>query len=186
MPVKGNILVCSICDREQAQINFVNCEYCGSELGAPNVNIVSTEIELDALQQRYDAAIDYASKNGVENTLTNFHEFFTKNVNAIINLKLPVLKAWVVNNDAYKNYHRAVEDGNRLIATLKDDQRRTVIDSVFHGSYGRDIVYAALTLNEKGLISYGECSIIINEDAIKLRASTLEENSFSFIKAHNL
>jgi len=186
MPIKGNILVCPNCNRDQAQINFVKCEYCGFDLGAPNVNVVSTEIELKALQQRYEEATKYASNNGTEHQLNKFHEFFTKNVNAIINLKLPVLREWIINNSAYKSYHRSVEEGNRFIAAIKDDQKRSVIDGVFHGSYGKDIIYAALTLNGKGLISYGECGVIIDENAVRLRASILEENSFTFIKAHNL
>jgi hypothetical protein len=187
MPVKGNILECPnpICKKVQPQINLTECIFCGSDLGAPNVNIVSAEFELVALKKRYKDAIEYSNVKKTNEFINKFESFFENNVEVIINLHLPVLAA-LIKDKTYKNYHRAVQDGERLIASLHDDQKRNVIDSILYGSYGRDMVYAALTLNNKGLISYGRCSIIIDEDAIKFRTSILEENSYDFVKTHKL
>ena len=186
MPVNGNILYCQDCNHHQPQINLTNCEKCGHDLGAPNVNIVSTDDELIALQKRYDNARKHASNNGTENALNRFEDYFNANVKAIKNIPLKTLRAWVVQTGSYKTYHRAVEEGLRDIADLFNDRKRTIIDSYLYGTYGRDINSAALTLNDNGLESYGNCRVILNEDSIKSRSSTLEENPFNFVKTHNI
>ncbi len=186
MPIKGNILHCQDCNHPQSQINLTNCENCGHDLGAPNVNIVSTEDELKTLLKRYDKARDYTRNNGTEDELNRFEDFFNSNVKAIMNLPIHTLDAWIVKSGAYKSYHRAVEEGLRDIADLFNDRKRTTIDSFLYGTYGRDINFAALAINDKGLESYGNCRVILNEDSIKSRSSTLEENSFNFVRTHNI
>jgi len=186
MPIKGNILYCPDCNHLQSQINLTNCEYCGYDLGAPNVNIVMTEIELNALQRRYDDARNYTIKHGTEDALNRFEDYFNTNVKVIKNMSLQTLYKWIVLTGAYKSYQRAVEEGLRDVANLFNDRKRTTIDSLFYGTYGRDINFAALTLNDKGIESYGNCRVIFNEDSIKSRSSTLEENSFNFVKTHKI
>lgn len=186
MPVRENILFCPSCNKEQSQINLIDCEYCGQDLGAPNVNMVSTETELTALQRRYEDATEYAITADTVDQLKNFENFFNSNINCIINLSLTVLEAWIIQAGAYKTYQRAVEDKLRTIAIPSNDQKRTVIDSVIYGTHGKDMIYAALSLNHQGLTSYGNCGVILDEKAIKSRATTLEENSYTFIKTHNL
>jgi hypothetical protein len=186
MPVRGNKLYCSDCDHPQPDVNYANCENCGQDLGAPNVNMVSTDDEENALQKRYDDAKKFVVDNGNEDILNNFEIYFNTNVKAIINMTLETLVAWVINSEPYKSYYRAVDEGLRPIANLLNDQRRTVIDSYLYGIYGRDITYAALTLNDSGLESYGECRVTLKEDSIKARSSILEENAFHFVKNHNI
>jgi len=184
MPVKGNTLYCQVCNHPQSQINLNNCENCGHDLGAPNVNIVSTEDELAALQNRYDEARNFCIKNGTEDTLNKFEDFFNKNVKAVKNLSFETITTWLGNSGDHKSYHRAVEEGIRPIANLFNDRKRTVIDSILYGSHGKEINFAALTLDNKGLESYGNCRVILNENSIKSRSSTLEENSFIFFRTH--
>lgn len=186
MPIKGNTLECPSCRRPQSQINFVNCEYCGTDLGAPNVNIVSTDNETSALKKRYDDAKLESHKLGTSKYLDSFEIYFNQNVHAIINLNLSELKEWIIAGDSYKNYYRGVVEGNRKIAALANDQKRTIVDSIMHGFYGQYIIHAALTLNQNGLISYGNYGVIIDENAIKLRSSLLEENSYNFVINHHL
>ena len=58
------------------------------------------------------------------------------------------LKNWLLlPRGTYKSYHRSLEEGLRTIADELNDRRRTMIDSYFFGSYGKDIIFAALTLN---------------------------------------
>src|SRR5258705_5717643 len=177
MSVKGNILYCPSCSQPQTQVNLTNCLNCGHDLGAPNVNMVSTEDELNALQKRYDAAKTNALANGTEDILSKFEGFFNVNVKAVKNLTLDILHSWIVTSGVYHTYHRSVDSGQRLIAKPDDDQKRTVIDSFLYGTHGREMNFAALTLNDNGLFSYGDCTVIFNEDSIKHRSSVLEENS---------
>jgi hypothetical protein len=186
MPVIGNILHCPVCDKPQSQINLTDCEFCGNDLGAPNVNIVSTEDEFNALHKRYNDSKEYCSINGTQDVLNLFEKSFNSNAKAIINVNLKTLDAWIVKSAAYQSYHRAVEEGKRTIANLDDDRKRTIIDSFLYGTYGRDICYATLTLNDVGLESYGNCRVILNDNSIKSRSSTLEENSYNFVATHKI
>jgi len=186
MPVKGNILYCSACDHAQSQINLLNCELCGNDLGAPNVNVVSTEDELKALQKRYDDAKDYLTIHGLNNILNSFESFFNNNAKAILHISLSVLNSWVTKTGVYASYHRALEQGWRSIAENIFDRKRTAVDSFLYGTHGRDMIFAAITLTEEGLSSYEDCGIILNEASIKARATTLEENSFKFVETHKV
>ncbi len=187
MPVLGNDLYCPSCNTKQSQINFTNCEVCANDLGAPNVNELSTDNELNALKTRYNNAHQYHLSNGTKIALNNFETFFGQNAKAIINIDLSSLKEWlIIKGGAYKNYHRLVDEGIRKVSKPGDDRRRTMIDSYLYGSYGRDMVFAAISLNDTGLTSYGECSVILNDMSISDRATLLEENSYNFVKTHNV
>lgn len=186
MPVRGEILYCSNCDKPQPKINLISCVYCGSDLGAPNVNEISTDTELGNLANRYHSAKQYCNSTGNTSALFSFENFFNKNCQAVINMSFSTLKSWILGSGYYKSYYRSVEENLRLIANPADDKKRGKIDSNFFGFYHRDIIFAALSLNSIGLNSYGDCVVILNEDSIKLRTSTLEENTYDFIKTHKL
>ena len=186
MPVKGNILYCPNCNHPHPQINLVTCLKCGHDLGAPNVNMVSTEEEINALQKRYEDALNEAGLNGTGKIINEFELYFNTHAKAIKNLPFAVLHAAAVYDTDYQSYYRSVELGQRSIAKPTDDQKRSVLDSFLYGSYGKDMNYATLTLNNKGLYSYGDCAIIFNEDSIKFRSSVLEENSYKFVETHKI
>lgn len=188
MSVVGNILYCPnpSCAHQQPDVNRAYCEICGTSLGAPNVNIVSTELERLALDTRYDESKGYLISIGLATVLDDFEQFFNSNAKAVINMNLDLLYKWAGQDSNYYAYGRGVEDGLRPIASLFNDRKRTAIDACLYGTYGREIVYAALSLNDHGLESYGDCTVILNENAISLRASVLEENAFDFVKTHDI
>ncbi len=185
MPVRGNILFCEVCQTPQPQVNYANCIQCGSDLGAPNVNEVSTEDEINALEKRYINATNFIIANGNEDGLEHFKTYFSHNVNAVINLSFKAIKAWLLTTDRkYKSYSRLLEEGDKQIKTPFNDKWRTMVDGYLYGDNGRDIVFAALSLDGAGLLTYGDCTVIINEPAIALRATVIEENSFNFAGRH--
>lgn len=186
MSISGNDLICDNCLHKQSQINIEWCEKCGESLGAPNVNEVSSEAEKQALNQRYQDAIKESSAKGLEKKMNLFKAHFETNVKAVINVDLILLSEWLGKSGGYKSYHRAVESGLRQIAQLNNDRKRTVIDSFICGTYGRDLIFAALSLDGFGLRSYGDCHVVLDSPAISKRASLLEENSFNFVKKHNI
>lgn len=184
MPVTENKLYCSECTFEQQQINLLNCEKCGHNLGAPNVNEVSVRDERNALDERYNIAKHYAQKNGLGQQVDAFELYFVENVRVVINLDFAVLKTWLLHSEPYRNYYKLTEDGNRLIARPEYDRKRTIVDSYLFGTYGRNITYAALSLDNSGLISYGNSSVVLEDSLISLRTSFIEENSYNFVKNH--
>jgi hypothetical protein len=57
------------------------------------------------------------------------------------------------------------------------------VDGKLWGSFGPEIRYASLSLDGRGLSSYGHCFGRLRNLHIEHRASTLEENSFEFVEA---
>jgi hypothetical protein len=92
----------------------------------------------------------------------------------------------LLNEEAYASYHRATEKGLREIAIPANDRRRTLIDAFMFGTYGRDIVFAALSLNEKGLTNYGNCLVVLDEVILIPRLTVIEENSYNFANRHGV
>jgi hypothetical protein len=61
-----------------------------------------------------------------------------------------------------------------------------VIEPAVFPGYHREIRFAILTLDGKGLPSYGNCSLVLREDMIEYRASVFEENSVFFALRHGV
>lgn len=66
-------------------------------------------------------------------------------------------------------------------AKFEDDVNRSIVDAALFGSES-DIIYAALSVNEDGLSSYGETTVVLKVPPVEKRTSALETNSFFFIK----
>lgn len=186
MPIVGNTLICGTCKYQQPQINFVKCKRCGCDLGAPNVNEVSTALETAALENRYKDAINYTVASGNEKVLNGFEDYFQKNAHAVININIHALSDWLLRDDAYKNYYRLTDTGIRDIASPENDRKRNIIDGFLFGSYGSDMIFAALSLKRQGLHSYGECTVVLEDDVIASRATVMEENSYNFAEKHGI
>jgi hypothetical protein len=65
-------------------------------------------------------------------------------------------------------------------------RNRTAVEGILFGSWGGSISYAALSLDGRGLPSYGPVSIQLKEAAIEHRASVLQGNSYHFVQKHRL
>ncbi len=155
-------------------------------MGAPNVNEVSAENEINALEERYNNAAEYVIANGSQTALEAFEHCFTSKVQAVINIKFPPLSTWLLSDDAYKNYYRLTNDGLRDIATPENDRKRNIVDSFLFGYYARDMVFAALSLKNEGLKSYGNCTVLLDENIIIPRVTVIEENSYNFAERHGI
>jgi hypothetical protein len=54
------------------------------------------------------------------------------------------------------------------------------------GGYGDKIVYGALSLDGRGLKSYGAYALVLREVAVARRSSILCDNGFDFVERHKL
>ena len=157
--------------------NRANCSKCNEPLGFINVNMVSAPSELEALERRY---VDAKKISANVALLEKFEERVRYDSKAIINLDFSTLKAIVLNGDVYKSYQKLLKENKKQIAEDVFDRKRMKVDGYMFGSWGEEITFAALSLNDKGLSSYGKIAAILDEIAIKERATLLEENSYSF------
>jgi hypothetical protein len=176
------------CDRCKRDIDDKypedRCPSCNYDIGAPNVREVKDQQEMAALDNRYCAAHKRAQLNTYHDRLQAFDSSM-KNTSAVINMKLKLLHVFITENKAlYSTYGLQLSAHVRKPADSQDDKDRRVIEEKLFGSYGKEIRYAALSLDGAGLKSYGEFSVKLNESDIDYRSTLLEENSFYFFDNH--
>jgi hypothetical protein len=106
---------------------------------------------------------------------------------AVINVDARFLHFFVTSSMAlYTNYEHGVGGKVRKPAPFPHDSARRGVGSTLFGSYGDEIIYAALSLNRYGPHSYGSYAVTLRDLAIRNRATVLEHNSYDFVKRHNL
>jgi len=158
------------------------CASCGTDVGYPNVNLAQAEDEKQALEARYTEAVVKAEVRGILDQLQLF-EIAIKNSCAVVSMSSDRLRSLATNsNELYSNYHLAVRAQSRRPAKVRNDQARSAVDGRLWGVAASEIRYAALSLDGKGLKSYGDCFVTLDEAFIAHRSSVLADNSFVFLK----
>jgi hypothetical protein len=163
-------------------INNAQCDNCGLQLpGTINTRRASIRSEVLALDQKYSAAITGLKANGLEKETNELVHEINTNGKAIINTNIDFLWEWLVKGSgSYVGYKRLVINNSRPKAKFENDVKRTLHDSILFGS--ADLIYSALTIDEQGLTSYGEATIILKIPSIQNRTSALETNSYFFVE----
>lgn len=162
------------------------CLTCGCYIGPPNVRIAGRAEERTTLEGRYLQAVEAARSNGSYENLMRFAEA-VKRAQAVINVRLDFLYLLLTaDNTLHSSYSLAVGGQIRKPALGRDDQDRRGVEGKLFGTYGEEIRYAALSLDGSGLISYGPYAVKLREIAIKGRTTVLEENSYDFVRRHQL
>lgn len=158
----------------------VTCTTCGSYAGYPNVREVSSASETEALERRFNKATKDAHAGGRDVRLEEFSQA-GKDTHAVVAIGLDCLAGFVTNNDVlYSSYALLVSSEIRKAASSQNDKKRRGIEGFLFGSYAAEIRYAALSLDGKGLSSYGRFTLVLKDIAVKARATLLEENSYKF------
>lgn len=172
-------ITCTECDHENER-NRARCDRCDEKLGSgyPNVNIYSDSYFQNGLIKRYQKALKPYESNYIQQVIEPYEKYINKEGKIVINMNIDLLYELVKNKEDYLPYRRAVEQNKRLISKIYNDHKRSVVDTSFYGLHGADIVFAALSGNEKGLISYGPIAVILQEKLVKKRLTVFEKNSF--------
>ncbi|ASF47269.1 hypothetical protein [Methylovulum psychrotolerans] len=163
------------------------CFVCHSDLGAPNRRLVNQQHEREALEQRYQAAVAEAEQRGVKQALAAFEASITNDSRAIINTSAYFLYGLLDSeNQLYANYRQQTASATRKVAELINDRQRCSTESELFGTLAPELLYGALTLDNKGLVSYGKCAMILKDITVRRKATVLEENSYDFVKRHDI
>jgi hypothetical protein len=163
------------------------CSHCGRPSLFPNITDASTREESEALSKRYDAAFSHAKSNGSEKALRGFEYAVHSESHAVISRPIEeVFRLASSERELYATFYRRVAAGLRLPDGSEWDTLREVVDSKLFHFYKEGIIFAALTLDDKGLSAYGECFLILREDMIAYRATVFEENSIVFMKKRHI
>jgi hypothetical protein len=176
-------LACVHCGEMNAR-NADRCAHCTREVGFVNVNIYSDPYFRDGLQVRYaDTKAGIIGKNasfGPE--IDEMERQIREESHAIINLDLDLLRIVVAEKQDYLPYRAAVEQGKRPKADFVNDRGRCLVEAAFYGIDGGRIVYAALALDDAGLLNYGKISMLLKNKSIAQRTTVFERNTYALYK----
>lgn len=86
----------------------------------------------------------------------------------------------------YATYYGEIEGGSRLPEDNKWDRVRESVDSTLFPHYHKDIRFAGLTLDGRGVDRHGAYAILLREGMIRRRATVFEENSVVFCTKHKI
>jgi hypothetical protein len=183
MPIS---FACPICGAE-VHWSMERCPKCSHDVGFPNRRELQSYEERTALSRRYEASREDADLRGALSRLDDFEGKVRADARAGINV-WPSLLADFLNDGKklYSNYTLQVQAELRTPASLKDDRQRRATEALLFGGYADQIRYAALALDERGLSSYGSCSISLSNVTASARATLLHENSYSFVRRQAL
>jgi hypothetical protein len=154
------------------------CRACGESLGAVNVNIVSDIYFQEGLKKRYAAVLKEVSKRDKLAEVQRLEEAVEQKGQAVINMPLEILFKVVNESDAYLSYQRGVEQGKIYARAFNEEIFQCVIEGVLYGVSGKDVVYAALSLDDNGVSFYGDVSVVLKTQQIARRTTVFEKDTF--------
>lgn len=159
------------------------CPACGYNNGLPNLRHCAREQA--ALEARYLAALEDCKARAVEAIALDFTQSIEQKACAVINADAKFLESFVDDDrNLYSGYTLQLKGQQRLAAPEGNHAERIAVEAQVFGAYGEHIRYAALSLNQMGLHSYGSCTIVINEQLCSYLASLTEENTFQLVAHH--
>jgi hypothetical protein len=140
--------------------------------------------EVEALDARYLQAMADAEGRGALATVEEFEAEVQTTSQAVVGMDIDTLcKLANSANELYSNYQLMVRAQTRKPSSLSNEQRRMAVDGRLWGTFGQQIRYAALSLDRRGLSSYGSCFATLRNLHVEHRASLLERNSYDFVEA---
>ena len=159
-----------------------NCPACYQFVGHPNVRAAQKTDEQRALAQRLKRAEATAAARGAGDVLAAFRRA-VQGSQAVLCRSLSQVMALVSSDSAmYASFYDLVGAGIRRPEDSEVDRERLQADALLFPHYQKEIRFLALSLNGRGATSYGRCSVVLKDLAIRDRATVFEGNSLDFCK----
>lgn len=157
------------------------CPHCGRPSRPLNVLCADRTDELSALDSEFDRAIHFAGRAGTDSETQAFLTFCVDSKAifcAPFRTLLPVVTQHV---DLFADFYKLAdlrcqspELGKRDWHMLRNTAEAFLVEGK---PKDLEILYAALSINGKGLESYGECTLILNPAMTGHRATVFPDNS---------
>ncbi|MBL4693626.1 MAG: hypothetical protein JKY92_09900, partial [Magnetovibrio sp.] len=139
------------------------CPACDTDQGYQNVRRARSEHS--HLQDFYDDAVKQTQ--GVEVQVQKF-EHDLKASHVVVNMDARLLESMLQDkNVMYMTYYDRPFDTDHGPDNDIDECERVYIDKLVFGLDGRNIRFGALSLDGRGLTSYGAFSVTLNENMIE-------------------
>ncbi len=153
---------------------------CFHFCGFPNVRKANDPEEVNALDLQYSEAKKSATA-GNRGALFDAYEAFLGASVAVVCRSLDLTKALLSSeNVVYATYYQETEGAGRLSEDSLFDSTRAATDARVFPRYYKDIRFGALSLDGKGVPTYGACSMVLKSSAISLRTTVFWENTVDF------
>jgi len=160
------------------------CPACQTDVGFPNVRAATTQEERSALAQRLKDAEVSIRARACEAEFVEFGRHLESSKAVVCRSVGIVARLVSSDNELYQSFYKAVQSGQRLPEDNAWDSHRGAVDATIFPHYADEIVFAALSLDGRGMEQYGEVSLVLRDDFIADRATVFEEDCFDFMRRH--
>jgi hypothetical protein len=176
------LTICSSCKRPVPD-HVRSCPFCQGDVGFPNVRAANSSQEKAALLERLKTARVSTRARNCEQVLNEFGDA-VKESKAIICRRLSVIQRLMSSdNELYTTFYRQVGSEVRLPENNIWDRGRSAVDATLFPHYYPEIVFGALSLDNRCPSKYGAYVMVLREQMIQQRATVFEENSFVFCQS---
>jgi hypothetical protein len=176
---------CSHCGND-IPLAAERCPHCALPGIFSNVRAAEQTEERQALNNRYEDALQRADSRGCQQVAKDFEAAISDSQAVIARSLLEADRLASSDKQLYATFYQLVEAGVRLPSGSKWDALREVADGALFPGYKRNIRFAVLSLDGCGLSNYGECFLVLHNHMIGHRASVFEENSVIFMEKHKI
>jgi hypothetical protein len=160
------------------------CPHCGRPMLYPNVQAAEAQAERSALAAMYAKAVKWAADHAVEDVARAFESRVAAS-HAVINRPAGEVERLATSDrELYATYYQLTDAEIRIPPGDKWDRLRRITDELLFTGYRNGIRFAALSLDGRGLSSYGLCTLVLREEMIAHRATVFVENSVLWMKRH--
>jgi hypothetical protein len=161
------------------------CPACGEDNGFPNVRIANSAEERTALRDRLQLAEASATAGLYKDILDDFGQVVLDS-KAVIARPLAVIQDLLDDERLlYTSFHLQLDAQSRA-PNEGFDAVRTQFEAALFPNFHKEIRYAALTLANRWLTSFGPFAMILRTQMIERRASVFEENPWLFATRHRI
>ena len=180
LPTATTSQTCSFCEKD-FPTNRTCCPHCSRPLLFPNVTLANQPKEKVKLQARFDEANLDAAGRGCQEVVDQFTDQCRTSA-AVFRANLSRLHYQLAGEtDIYATYHdlealrlRASKPDGLDFEMLRPQAEIQLLGSTKHIE---KLYYACLSLDGRGLDSYGDCIVKLAEPMISHRASCFEGNT---------
>ncbi len=175
--------------------NSYNCPHCGYVIPAswercphcalpglfPNVRAAERQDEVEALDHRYEAAMQKVAARSCVKQAQDFEAAMDKSTVVLARSENEMMRLATDDNELCSTYYKLGKADVRFPLGEHWDVLREVADSALFQGYREHIRFAVLSLDGLGVENYGPFSLTLREHMIAHRTSVFEENSVLFM-----
>jgi hypothetical protein len=159
------------------------CRHCQTAVEFPNVRAAKRAGEVQALETRRQKAFDGVDVL-TESRINAFEQRVATDSKALINRSIQSLANMLSSeDDVSNNFYSLVDAALRLPESDVWNKVRVVADDIAFPRFKENIRFAALALDDRGLVHYGGCAVVIKSSMIAARTSVMDENSLLWVNS---